>query len=166
MLRIEGSGGDYFGAMSAEQYRAKINTPAKNPLYFKQFHLPIITRAKKRTGIGNLIRLLDIACGPADELDFFKDDPDIKIVATDISRKILLSVKQKLGEKSIVFAADVVHTALRENSMDAGILVNAVVYEPDKMLETMHKALKPRGECSVNFRAFNNEHNRAFYEYY
>jgi ubiquinone/menaquinone biosynthesis C-methylase UbiE len=66
----------------------------------------------------------------------------------------------------MVFVADVNHFALRDNSVDAGILVNAVVYEPNKMLEAMYKALKPKGECSVNFRAFNNRYNRAFYNYY
>lgn len=166
MARIEGSGKDYFGAMNADQYRAKINTPAKNPVYFQKFHLPIINRAKKRVGEGNQIRVLDIACGPADELDFFKNDQGVQIVATDISHKILPSVREKLGTRSIVFASDVNNSALKDNSVDAGILVNAVVYEPDKMLETMYRALKPRGECAVNFRAFDNEHNLAFYQYY
>jgi hypothetical protein len=55
MINIEGSQGDYFGAMDANQYRAKINTPAKNPEYFSKFHLPMINRAKERAGKGNPI---------------------------------------------------------------------------------------------------------------
>lgn len=30
----------------------------------------------------------------------------------------------------------------------------------------MHKALKPDGQCAVNFRIFGNEHNETFYNYY
>ena len=64
---------DYWKYMSPDEYREKINTPARNPEYFRRFHQPIIERAKQQ--FGPQIRLLDIACGPGDELDFVKNDP-------------------------------------------------------------------------------------------
>lgn len=161
---IEGSGSSYYKNMGAERYREKINTPAKSSEYFNLFNKPIIERAKEK--FGSNITMLDIACGPADELDFIKNDPNIKIIATDISPDILSSVKEKLGNDALIFANDSSLSAIKDNVAEVGMLVNALIYVPDKMLKTMYDALKQGGECSVNFRVFGNEHNNAFYNYY
>ncbi len=159
-FEIKGSGKDYYKNMTPDLYREYIHTPSRNPEYFALFHKPLIDRAKAR--FGSPIRLLDIACGPADELDFIKDDKDVRIIATDISMEILPHVKEKLGDQAFVFANDTAHNAIAENVADAGIMVNAMIYVPDKMLLTMFKALKPGAECVMNIRVqANNESFRA-----
>lgn len=164
--KIEGSGSGYYaGGVNTEKYHERINTPAKSPEYFERFHKPMIERVKARFP-ERPITVLDIACGPASELDFLKDDTDVRVIASDISPDILPEVKKRLREDSLLFAADASHSPIKNESIEAGMLVNAVVYVPDKMLETMHSALKSGGECAVNFRIFSNEHNHAFYEYY
>ncbi|RJR13846.1 class I SAM-dependent methyltransferase [Candidatus Parcubacteria bacterium] len=162
--RIKGPGTDYYKHMDSAVYERRINTPAKSPEYFEQFHKPLVERAKER--FGTPIHVLDIACGPANELEFFKNDPDVIPIATDISEKILQEAKDKIGEKAHLFASDVTLPAIRENSVEAGMLVNAMVYVPDKMLSAMHQALKPGGECVVNLRLFNNIRNKVFYGSY
>ncbi len=161
---ITGPGSNYFQNMNPDAYRARVNTPAKNPEYFRKFHQLIIDRAKVKFGIP--IRVLDIACGPADELDFIKGDKDVQIIATDISPAILSSVKAKLGDRAEIFASDSSFPAIRENIAEVGMLVNAMIYVPDKMLSAMHRGLKQGGECAVNFRIFSNPNNKVFYDYY
>lgn len=153
---IEGSGSGYYaGGIKSEQYHARINTPARNPEYYAAYNKPLIERAKKV--FGTPIRLLDIACGPASELDFVKDDPEIQIFATDISPDIVAEVRERLGENALVFVSDARHPVIRSGSMDAGILMNAMVYEPGHMLSAMHDALKPNAECTVNLRIFRSK---------
>src|SRR3989344_6318652 len=166
-VEIAGSGSGYYGAMDSADYAGKINTPAQNPEYFDRFHRPMIERAKERND-GASITLLDIACGPAFELEFVADDPDTIIVATDIStsEKVLGEVRERLGTRALLFAADVVDSPVRSETMDAGMIVNAMVYVPDKMLAAMASALKPGGEMVANFRNYSNPFNRPFYRHY
>ena len=37
------------------------------------------------------------------------------------------------------------------DSVECGILMNAMIYVPDKMLKAMFEALRPGAECTVNF---------------
>ncbi len=159
---IRGAGDDYYRHMDADSYARKINTPAKSPEYFQRFHKPLIERAKQR--FGTPIRVLDIACGPASELEFLVDDPDVQLLATDISPKILAEAKQRIGERVKFFVSDA-GAGVEPGSVEAGILMNAVVYVPVAMLRNMHEALRPGGECAVNFRIFSNEHNLPFYDF-
>ncbi|MBP6883909.1 MAG: methyltransferase domain-containing protein [Candidatus Pacebacteria bacterium] len=151
---IKGSGKDYFKYMGPDLYRARITTPARSLEYFKQFHEPLIERTKQR--FGSPIRLMDIACGPAEELSFFKNDPDIKIIATDISAEILHHVISNVGTNAAVFVSDANFPATKEGIADAGIMVNVSAYVPDKMLQAMYHALRPGGQCAVNFFVFDN----------
>ncbi len=154
---IKGSGPDFYKHMSPDSYREKINTPARNEDYFWRYNQPMVERAKLK--FGSPIHIIDIACGPADELDYFKDDKDVKFIVTDISPDILPHVRDRLGPQVSAFASDANHPAVKENIAEAGILLNAMIYTPDKMLETMYTALKPGAQCSVNFRIYSLNQN-------
>jgi hypothetical protein len=166
VVEITGSNADYYANMGSAGYAARINTPAKNPYYFELFHLPVIENAFDRSVGPKIITLLDIACGPAFELGFVKDHPAIDIIATDISPDIMPEVRDRLGSRALVFASDASHRATQTEVADVGMIVNAMIYVPDKMLESMAAALKPAGECVVNFRNFSNPYNKDFYDYY
>ena len=155
-----------YGNLEESDYTAKINSPAKSAEYFEQFHKPVIEEAKRGKKEGEKVFLLDLACGHGHELDLIKDDPDVQIVATDISNKTLRESTRKRVKGALVFASDVEHSPLKDGACDIGIATNAVVYKPDHMLKTMHKALKPGGKCVMNFRIHGNPHNNAFYDHY
>ncbi|KKT20090.1 MAG: hypothetical protein UW02_C0001G0003 [Candidatus Nomurabacteria bacterium GW2011_GWB1_43_7] len=162
---IIGSGPDYYKNMSLDSYRGKVNSPAENREYAERYHIPMVTRAKEK--FGSPIHVLSIACGPADELNFIKNDPDTKIIATDFSSYILTHAKKALGEGAGVFTSDANSPALKENIAEAGILVNAMIYAPDKMLEAMYNALKPGAQCTLNFRTFSLvEQERGVFGYF
>ena len=72
---IKGPGSDYYMHMDPAEYAKRINTPAKNPEYFRRFHQPLIENAKKQ--FGTTVKVLDMAAGPADEMDFMFDDKPI-----------------------------------------------------------------------------------------
>jgi len=150
--------------MNEKAYTAKINTPAKNPDYFSRFHKPLVERAKAASPNGEVV-LLDIACGHAQELDFFGNDKKVLRIGVDIAKTVLRSAKTRLPETDFI-AADVRRLSLRDDSVDVGIALNAVVYVPDKMLEALFRALKPGGRCAVNFRVYGNPFNQPFYDYY
>ena len=149
--------------LTKADYEKRINTPAKNPDYYQRFHQPIIEEAKRGAEDGGKIKVLDVASGHGHELQFIKDDSDLTIYGLDIAHAPLKSAKESL-EIIHPIVGDVKDSPIRENSMDTAIALNAVVYSPDKMLETIHAALKPGGKCAVNFRIYDK--NPAFYEYY
>ena len=161
---MERPGTGFYRQMDAQAYRETINTPARNPEYFARFHKPMVERAKQK--FGTPVHVLDIACGPAFELDFLKDDKDLRLIASDISPKILEEARSRIGNNAVFFEMDARSPELRLNSIEAGILVNAVIYIPDKMLETMFKALRPGGECAVNFRLYDNPYNRPLFDHH
>jgi len=150
-IEIKGSGPDYWKNTDLKTYRETTNTLGDSYEYFERFNKPMAERAKKK--FGTPIHLLDIACGPADELTFFKDDPDVRLIATDISTDVLLRMtRPNVGQKVVLFDMDVNKPPiLPDNSVECGILMNAMIYAPDKMLKTMFDALRPGGECTVNF---------------
>lgn len=164
---IQGSGSAYYANMDPDGYKARINTPANSPEYFNTFHKPMLERARERVGEGALT-ILDVACGPAMELQFFDEEIHgaLTLVATDISPDILPSVRERYGNTVLAFAADVCHSPLRSGVADVALLVNAMIYSPAGMLQAVTGALKAEGEVAVNFRDFSNPHNAAFYEYY
>lgn len=158
-----------FGAMTAEMYSAKINTPAKDPNYYRWFHRPLIERAIGSKA-GDKITLIDVACGPALELDFFKDNPRVHSIGVDMEQRMLSEAQQRLpGAK--FYCWDVrneppLPPGIRRASADAGILLNAMIYVPDRMLCALGYGLKGGGLATVNFRVHGNPFNEAFYHYY
>ena len=169
MNRIEfpGSGSSFYKGMTLERYYNTVDTPSNSLEYFEAFHKPLIERVKQR--FGSPVHVFDMACGPADELKFIKDDPDVVIVATDISSKILPVAKETLtrtatspNKSPLVFASEAEFPPFKENIAEAGIMVNAMAYDPDKMLETMYRALRPLGQCVVNFKIYSQLHSRNF----
>ena len=150
-MEIKGSGPHYWRATDLQTYREDVNTLGQNPKYFARFNKPMADRAKRK--FGTPIHLLDIACGPADELKFLENDPDIRLIATDISTDVLLRMtRQNLRQNAVVFDMDVSKPpVMPDNSVECGILMNAVIYSPEKMLKVMFDALRPGGECTVNF---------------
>ncbi|MEW6035705.1 MAG: class I SAM-dependent methyltransferase [Candidatus Micrarchaeota archaeon] len=156
-----------YGALDEETYKAKINTPAKNPLYFERFHKPLVDRAAGASPSGKVV-LLDVACGHALELDFFKDDLRVSLVGVDMDTASLASASRRLpGARFIAYdVRNAPPLPLPSGFADAGIALNAVVYVPERMLAALEWGLKPGAECSVNFRIYGNPFNRRFYEYY
>jgi trans-aconitate methyltransferase len=156
-----------YGALSGAVYSSKINTPAKSPDYFRRFHLPLIEAARKDNPGGRVV-VADIACGHGYELEFLKGIPDVDLVGIDISAKVLqTSTRSRLPDARLI-AADVrwIGQSVEEGIADAGIALNAVVYEPTQMLGALMHMLRPGGRCAVNFRIFGNPFNDAFYESY
>jgi len=152
-----------YGKMSEEEYTAKINSPSKDISYFERFHGRYIDEAKEGTEDGR-VKVLDIGCGHGHEFDFFKSDPDVFIVGVDLSISTLQSaIKERLAGTGLV-AADIREMPIKDESIDFGIALNAVVYEPEAMLKVLYCALKKGAKCAVNFRVYPK--NSAFYEYY
>ncbi len=97
---------------------------------------------------------------------FIIGDPQVRLFGLDLSAETLRSsTRKRLGQVNLI-AADVEHSPIADNSMDAGMAVNAVVYKPDQMLSTLYRALKPGRKCAVNFRVFSHPLNMPFYQYY
>ena len=133
-----------FGDMSVATYGAKVNTPAKNPDYFRLFHALLVERAVKSKA-GKVV-LLDVACGPAQELDFFKDDKRVELVGVDIAQDLLTAAQARLPFAKF-FCWDVRQTPplpsdIAPGSVDVGIALNAMIYVPDKMLGALGYGLK------------------------
>ncbi len=154
-----------YGGLSEADYTDRINTPAKNPEYHERFHKPLIDEAKAK-GEDRKATVLDIACGHAHELDFIEGDPDIQLVAVDLSHETLAQSTRKRLKNALIACADVEHFPFEEGFADVGILLNALQYKPDKMLQAMYDSLKPGSKCVVNFRIHGNPHNDKFYTYY
>jgi SAM-dependent methyltransferase len=169
--------------LNETEYTDRINSPSKSVKYFKQFHKPLIEEARVRGSQDEATTLLDLACGHGHELDpIIAAFPDVKIVGVDIAEATLISsTRERLGavlltpnayQKSlekppvVLMVADVADEPVPENTVDVGIMVNAVIYKPEKMLATMLTALKPSAKCVVNFRNFSNIYNKPFYDYY
>jgi SAM-dependent methyltransferase len=158
-----------FGAMTVGEYTAKINTPAKNPDYFRLFHAPLVERAAASRP-GRPIRVLDVACGPAQELDFLNNDARVELMGVDLDSGFFQAAQERL-QNAKFFSWDVrahppLPTGIPPGSVDVGIALNAVVYVPERMLEALKFGLRAGGECAVNFRCFDNPYNLPFYTHY
>lgn len=165
--RTETAGTPNYGALDEKTYRAKINTPAKNPLYFERFHKPLVDRAASAAP-GRKAVLVDIACGHALELDFLKDDSRVSLIGVDADPSSLASASKRLPGARFI-EHDVRNEPplpLPRDFADAGIALNAVVYVPERMLAALKWGLRRGGECAVNFRIYGNPFNRRFYDYY
>lgn len=158
-----------FGAMNTATYSAKINTPARNPDYFSLFHAPLVERAVGSTP-GGRISLIDVACGPAQELDFLKDDPRVQLIGIDMARNLLTEARERLPSARF-HCYDVrndppLPSEISPGSADAGIALNAMIYVPERMLAALRYGLRSGGEAAVNFRVYGNPFNEAFYRHY
>ncbi|MCI0503587.1 class I SAM-dependent methyltransferase [Candidatus Micrarchaeota archaeon] len=156
-----------YGALSGAAYSSKINTPAKNPDYFRKFHLPLLEAARADRP-GQRVVVADVACGHGYELEFMRGFLDVDLIGVDISARVLqTSTRERLPDARLI-AADVrcIGKSVDAGVADAGIALNAVVYEPVHMLGALMHMLRPGGRCAVNFRIFGNPYNDAFYEYY
>ena len=147
------------------EYDSSINTPSKSEAYFKAFHEPLITEAKLRAANGN-VTVLNVACGPGHEFEFIENDPALRLVGFDISPELIKQAQDKYkGEPASAdfVIGDTKHPPVANNSADVGMAVNAVIYSPDAVLDTLRNALKDGGKCAVNFRVYGNKFNEPFY---
>jgi SAM-dependent methyltransferase len=157
-----------YNVLSPADYLNKINTPAKDPEYFRRFHQPLIEEAK-REARGNVIRVLDVACGFAFELDFVKDDPQVQIVGVDLAGEVLHQARARFSNAvntPIFIQADVQTLSFAVESIDVGIAVNAFSYKPYEVLAMLYSSLKRGSTCAMNFRVYGNTFNEAFFQNY
>ena len=151
----------HFGALSESDYTLRINTPARNPEYYRRFHKPIIDAAKEASD-GD-VTVVDVACGPAFELDFFGNDPRVKVIGFDIAIDPLIEALRNRFPRGIFARGDVSHCPIKEGIADVAIALNAMIYKPWEMLCALRHVLKPGGKAVVNFRNFSNPKNAEFY---
>lgn len=148
------------------EYDRNINTPSKSEVYFKAFHEPLIAEAKSKSSKGK-VTVLNVACGPGHEFEFMENDPTLRLVGLDISPQLIKQAQERYQGKPAeadFLLGDTRHSPIADNSVDAGFAVNAVIYSPDAVLDTLHRALKEGGKCAVNFRVFGNKFNGPFYD--
>lgn len=148
------------------EYDASINTPSKSDVYYKAFHAPLIAQAKSHTA-DDKVAVLNVACGPGHEFEFMENDPALRLVGFDISPELIKQAQDKYKRKPAsadFILGDTKHPPIADNSVDVGIVVNAVIYSPGAVLDTLHHALKEGGKCAVNFRVFGNKFNEPFYD--
>ncbi len=148
------------------EYDQSINTPSKSRAYYEKFHAPLISEARQRS-FNHQITVLNVACGPGHEFEFMEDDPGLRLVGFDISPELVKQAQERFKDSAA--RADVVlgttkRPPVAENSIDVGIAVNAVIYNPNAVLDTLHYALRPGGNSAVNFRVFGNKFNEPFYQ--
>jgi len=154
-----------FGELTEQDYTSRINTPAKSREYFETFHKPLVDEAKAASEDGKA-RVVDIACGPAHELDFLKDDPDVVLYGVDLSIGQLIEGSRERLRGVHLVAGDVTNFPFKEGFADVGIALNAMIYKPAEMLKALKHSLRPGGKGAVNFRNFSNPNNQAFYDFY
>src|SRR3989344_5797428 len=147
------------------EYDPNINTPSKSPEYFIKFHAPLLTQAKSKAFDGK-VTVLNVACGPGHEFEFMENDPALRLVGLDISPDLIKQAQVRFKGKpanAVFIIGNTKHPPVADNSVDVGMAVNAVIYSPDAVLDTLHNALKEGGKCAVNFRVFGNKFNVPFY---
>ena len=152
-----------YGKITEEQYVSKFNSPSQSKEYFSRFHEPLIKEVDAKSSSTEII-LLDIGCGYGYELDLIGDSTGINIIGVDISNEVLRSAQKRLPNVSFV-TSDAENLPMSDDSIDCAIAVNAVIYKPDKILSSAFRVLKPHAKFAVNFRVFEKETNRAFYDY-
>lgn len=148
------------------EYDRNINTPSKSEAYFKAFHEPLVTGAKAQASNGK-VTVLNVACGPGHEFEFMSNDPALRLVGFDISPELIKQAQDRYKGKpaSVDFlTGDTKNPPIADNSVDVGMAVNAVIYSPGAVLDTLHNALKEGGKCAVNFRVYGNKFNDLFYD--
>lgn len=157
-----------FGEVFGENgdYDTRINTPSKNPAYYREFHAPVIEKAKKHSPDGK-ITLLGIACGPGNEFEFMQDDPYLRIIGFDIDPALIQQARSKFVGTDARFdflVGDTRKPPLKKGIADVAVAVNALIYNPSELLDAARYGLKPGGKLVVNARIFGNEYNKPFYD--
>lgn len=146
-------------------YDASINTPSKSLAYFSAFHEPLIEAAKKLTT--DQVTILGIACGPGYEFEFMRDDPRLRIVGFDLDPELIKQAEKRFeGSAADVsfFVGDTRKPLLIEETADLAIAVNALIYNPDDLLDTAKKHMKINGKLVLNARIYGNPFNNPFFE--
>lgn len=151
----------HFEMLSESDYALRINTPARSAEYYRRFHQPVIEAAKGSCD-GNIV-VVNVACGPAFELDFFGNDPRINVIGFDIAIDPLIEALRKRLPGGMFVRGDVSYPPVREGVADMAIALNAIIYKPWEMLCALKHVLKPGGKAVVNFRNFLNPKNAEFY---
>ncbi len=148
-------------------YDANINTPSRSLAYFETFHAPLIEEAKHQLESGS-ITILGIACGPGYEFEFMKDDPRLKIIGFDLDPQLIEQAINRfqgsIADTTYLVADTRKPLPIAKETADLAIAVNALIYNPDSLLDTARKHLKPNGKLVLNARLFNNPFNNPFFE--
>ncbi len=154
-----------FGAFkTTEGYNETINTPSQHPEYYK-FHQSIVDEAKARLpNSDEKVTVLNVACGPSNEFKFLENDPKLRLIGLDIDPTLIKNAKNTYGKNADFVIGDTRHSPIAENSIDAAFAVNAVIYNPDAVLDMLYKALKKGAKCAINFRVYGNKFNEPFYK--
>lgn len=121
----------------------------------------MIERAKAANTI-RPITVFALACGHGDELAFFAEDPDIKIVGLDSSPQSIASAEARYPQSQFIVGDSEDPPSTLKGTAQAAIAVNAMIYKPDHMLRALWETLQAGSECSVNFRLPNTAGNQEF----
>ncbi|MFC1750606.1 class I SAM-dependent methyltransferase [Pseudomonadota bacterium] len=161
-------------SMQQEWYAENISTPSTDPVYFRTFIAPLICHAQTQKEQGRPVRIIDVACGHANELKHLIELPDysdLHITGLDISEASIESARKTFADKYPGLSVDFVvgdaqkpPTEIEPDSYDVGLLVNAMAYKPGHILRSVFNALKPGGRCTVNFMIPGK--NPKYVEYY
>lgn len=122
----------------------------------------LVNSTRGRIRARTLLTLSPSSQGSSEELsDGFSEI--IVVTPEDLQRELI----RALARGNVLVAADVRNmTTLKPGFADAGIALNAMVYEPLAMLKALRACLKPGAPASVNFRNSSNPYNNPFYQFY
>jgi len=152
-----------FSVYNTEQYKRIIASPSQSQAYFERFHKPIIESLILK--FGPPVKLIDVACGFAHELEFLKNDSRVRLTGMDISQKMLVEAKKSIPH-GVFKQADVAKARPPSNSFHGAILVNAMIYANcvENMGMYAYSSLVDGGMAAINFRDARNPSNIPFFE--
>lgn len=150
-----------YSNISAPDYRKQIKSPSGSKEYCDAFHLPIIEHAKKLAR-GEIARLLDLACGYAQEMKHMGEDPETRWTGVDLCREHLEVAKKQYPWMEFVLA-NLRELQPQPNSYHGAIGVNALVYDQPHALRVAHTGLMPGGRAAMNFSVVKG--SEAYFKY-
>lgn len=149
-----------YDALDSEKYTKIISSPSQSLEYFRQFHEPVIEKAKEQ--IRGQVKVLALACGHGFELEFLKDDLRVQLIGTDLSVKTLEESTQKSVPDAMLVSGDIDHITFPEGTADVGIIVNGLIYKQKRMLDVLFRALAKGSSAVANFPVAERPVNLAF----
>src|SRR3989338_5039966 len=113
-----------------QSYDESINTPSKNPAYYKTFHAPVIEEAKNHTPDGK-VTILGLACGSGNEFEFMRNDSYLRIIGFDIDPKLIQQARSRFVKTQAefdFFVGDIRQSPFKKDIAHIAIAVNALIY--------------------------------------
>ena len=137
-----------------QQNRSFFNHWAQNydwPLFqfwMKRFQVPALKQIQFFPGL----KILDLSCGTGELLKSLQQRyPSAQLYGVDISPKMLVAARRKVGKKVKLFQADVVHLPFRQDSFDYVLSTEAFhhYYDQQKALREMARVVRKGGQVII-----------------